>query len=224
MDPRVVRLALATAIALAGCAEPEPSAQPRPATTVFSPRAAPQAAPVDRGDSGAELQTTPDPTALEEILAAAPRTGARPTGPDGGTLVGTVTDAGDEPRDAGAPAPDAAAPKAEARVEAGEPEVQPGLPSPAIERAARAQLYYPLTTRCKDKGGKILPPDAIQLNFRIDADGYVVPSSISAIATDPRHEDAASCMRRELGAATFRAPAAARGAGTWVNVTLPSVD
>jgi hypothetical protein len=224
MDPRRVRLALATAIALAGCAEPEPSPQPRPPTTAFSPQAVPQAAPAARGDSGAELQTTPDPTALEEILAASPKAGARPTGPDGGTLVGTVTDADAGPADAAAPAPDAALPKAEARVLAGEPEVQPGLPSPAIERAARAQLYYPLTTRCKDRDGKILPPDAIVLRFRIDPDGYVVPSSISAIATDPRHEDAANCMRRELGAATFRAPAASRGAGTSVNITLPSVD
>jgi hypothetical protein len=224
MDPRAVRLALATALALAGCAEPEPSAAPRPPTSVFSPNAAPHAAPVDPGDGGAQLFTTPDPTALEEILAAAPRTSARPTGPDGGTLVGTNTGARERASDAAAPAPDADAPRGNPIVEEGKPEVQPGLPSPSIERAARAQLYHPLTTRCKDRDGKILPPDSIELRFRIDADGYVVPSSISATATDPRHEDAANCMRRELGAATFRAPASARGMGTWVNATVPSVD
>ncbi|UQA59409.1 hypothetical protein [Polyangium aurulentum] len=224
MDPRAVRLALATALALAGCAEPAPSAAPRPPASVFSPDAAPHAAPVDPGDGGAQISTTPDKAALDEILAAAPRLAARPTGPDGGTLVGTSTDAGAEPADVAAPAPMPNAPVAEPVVEEGKPEVQPGLPSSSIERAARAQLYYPLVTRCKDRDGKILPPDSIELRFRIDADGYVVPSSISAIAIDPRHEDAAHCMRRELGLVTFRAPASARGVGTWVNATVPSVD
>lgn len=224
MDPPPVRLAMALALALAGCAEPEPTAAPRPATTVFSPDAAPHAAPTDPGDGGAALLTAPDPGALAEILAAAPSASARATGPDGGTLVGTSTDPGAEAPDAAAPAPAAAAPKAQARVEEGKPEVQLGLPDPAIERAARAQLYFPLTTRCKDRDGKILPPDAIHLHFRIDPEGYVVPSSISAVAADPRYEDAANCMRRELGTATFRAPASARGTGTTVNATLPSVD
>jgi hypothetical protein len=108
-------------------------------------------------------------------------------------------------------------------IESGTVEVQ-GLPAHAAERAARAQVYYPLVTRCRDADGRILPPDAVVLRFRVDEDGNIVPSSISAIATDPRHESAANCMRRELSAVAFRGPAALRGSATSLRATLPSVD
>jgi hypothetical protein len=224
-----LRHAIALALALAACSEPERSPTPRGATTVFSPAAAPAPSTSEPDVGGARTTLTPDPAALDEILAAAPRASAKPTGPDGGTLVGVATGAeGDAPPDASTPVADAGpAPegaKKKARVNVGDLEVQLGLTSASTERAARAQLYYPLTMRCRDRDGKILPPDAITLRFNIDADGYIVPSSISASAADPRHEDAANCMRRELGAATFRAPRSERGESTHVNATIPSVD
>jgi hypothetical protein len=102
-------------------------------------------------------------------------------------------------------------------------EVQ-ALPAHAAERMSRAQVYHPLVMRCRDADGKILPPDAIVLRFRVDEDGNIVPSSISAIAADPRHEAAANCMRRELSAVAFRGPAAFRGSPTSLRATIPSVD
>ena len=106
----------------------------------------------------------------------------------------------------------------------GAPTLEPEMASPALERESRAQLYWPLVQRCRDRQGNILPPDAIKLHFTIDAEGYVQPASISAAATDPEHQAAAHCMMRELSGATFRAPPSARGMITRVTATVPSVD
>jgi hypothetical protein len=210
----------------AACAEPEHAPAPLPPTTSFSRAAVPRAAATDTADSGPPLLTSPDPEVLAEIIAAVPKLEPRPTGPDGGSLVGVnIEPSEDKGSDAGVTgAGKGPARDVEARVEVGNVEVSPGMPSPAVERAARAQLYYTLTMRCRDRDGKILPPDAINLHFNIDVEGYIMPSSISARANEQRHEDAANCMRRELSAATFRAPPAGRGAVTTVNATIPSVD
>jgi hypothetical protein len=102
--------------------------------------------------------------------------------------------------------------------------VQSDMASPAIEREARAQLYFPLVSRCRDKEGKILPPDAVLLEFTINEDGYIVAQNISATATSPEHHSAADCMRRELLGLPFRGPAGARGQQAQVKMTVPSVD
>lgn len=212
------------ALGLSGCAKPEqkPSPGPLPATSVFSPEAAPRADAGEPGDAGLEVASAPEPGALDEILGKAPKTRPSTTGPDGGTLVGVPT--GSDAKDAGAgDAGPAEAPRA-AEVMVGQPEVQPGLPAPAVERALRAQVYWPLVQKCRDKEGKILPPDAVTLQFKIDPEGFIVSSSVSATAANPEHEAAAVCMRRMLGAATFRAPPAGRGTHTIVDATVPSVD
>ena len=106
----------------------------------------------------------------------------------------------------------------------GAPTLQASMATPAIERAARAQLYWNLVQRCRDQAGNILPPDAIAMRFIIDADGYITPASIVAMAGETKYTDAAHCMRRELSTATFRAPAATWGHPGEVRATLPSVD
>jgi len=98
------------------------------------------------------------------------------------------------------------------------------MSSPAIERAARAQLYWPLVQRCRDEGGGLLPPEVVHLAFHLDQDGYVVPATILAVPREKRFADAARCMARELSMATFRAPAAARGLPQTVSMDVPSVD
>jgi hypothetical protein len=98
------------------------------------------------------------------------------------------------------------------------------MASASIEREARAQLYWSLVQRCRAKDGSILPPDVVTLVFRIDEDGYIVGSSINATPSKTVYDDAAHCMRRELSAATFRAPGGARGMMTTVTMTVPSVD
>ncbi|MDC3955853.1 hypothetical protein [Polyangium jinanense] len=208
---------------------PAPAPPPRAASSVFSPEVAARLPLAEPEEGGAPVAKAPVRGVLEEILAAAPKSSATPTGPDGGTRVGTETGVRDETE--GAPEGprvglEASAPRMAKRIQIqeGSPDVHEGIPSPAVERAARAQLYYPLVTRCRGDDGKILPPDTIVLRFKIDVDGYIVPSSISASGTEARYEAAANCMQRELSAAAFRAPAAARGVATWVNATVPSVD
>lgn len=225
-------LTVASCVALAACTSepaPAPAPPPRAASSVFSPEVAARLPLAEPEDGGAPVAKAPVPGVLEEILAAAPKSTAQPTGPDGGTLVGAETGVRDEARvEADGPGGglDASASRLAKRIQIheGSPDVHEGIPSSAVERAARAQLYYPLVTRCRGADGKILPPDTIVLRFKIDVDGYIVPSSISASGAEARYEAAANCMQRELSAAAFRAPAAARGVATWVNATVPSVD
>ncbi|MDC0742103.1 hypothetical protein [Polyangium mundeleinium] len=223
-------VAVAWCAAFAACTSepppaPAPVPAPRAASSVFSPEVAARLPLAEPEDGGAPVAKAPVPGVLEEILAAAPKASATSTGPDGGTLVGAETGVRDETR-ATTEGLDASAPRMGKRmqIQGGSPDVHEGIPSPAVERAARAQLYYPLVTRCRGVDGKILPPDTIVLRFKIDVDGYLVSSSISASGTEARYEAAANCMQRELSAAAFRAPAAARGVATWVNATVPSVD
>jgi hypothetical protein len=161
-----------------------------------------------------------DPSALAEILAAAP---PPPTG--GPVLARIGTNTGEPP--ASPPPPSAAGSPAappRARIEVGAVRLQTDMSTPAIEKAARAQLYWDLVQRCRDPEGKILPPDAIRVEFNLDEEGTIAASTIVAIAADPRHSEAAACMQRELAAITFRAPAGARGLPTHVSATVPSVD
>lgn len=191
---------------------------PAPASSLSPWSARAPAGSAAPGEADAAVPGRVDPAALEELLAAAPKEPPRSTGEDGGTTVGTVTGEGD------AGAPNGADGGRKPVITMGMAELQPKMSSAAVERSGRQQLYWSLVTRCKDKEGKILPPDAVTLVFLIDPDGYITPSTIVASAADPRFEDAARCMRRELSAATFRAPASGRGTSTHVTATVPSVD
>ncbi|WP_437477122.1 hypothetical protein WME75_27640 [Sorangium sp. So ce1014] len=172
---------------------------------------------------GAPAVGSAEPDALEEILAAAREAAPRPG--DGASLakIGTSTGLPAPSAPPPAPAPDPT-PAPRSRVEIGAPMMPANMSSPAIEKAARAQLYWDLVQRCRGPDGKTLPPDAVRVEFNVDAEGYIVVPTIIGSASDPRHDEAATCMRRELSGAAFRAPAGARGLPTRVDATVPSVD
>ncbi|WP_437730450.1 hypothetical protein [Sorangium sp. So ce1335] len=213
---------------LAACERPQAAPPAQADAGAHTPWARDRAAPLDdRSGSlrsaGAPAVGSAEPEALEEILAAArqapPMTGNGATLAKIGTSTGVPEPSARPPEPAPQPAP---APRS--RVEIGAPTVQVDMSSPAIEKAARAQLYWDLVQRCRGPDGKILPPDVIRVEFNVDADGYIVAPTIIGSASDPRYDEAATCMRRELSAATFRAPAGARGLPTRVDATVPSVD
>jgi hypothetical protein len=205
--PPVRALALSPALILqlaAACGRaPDPTTTAPPAESAFS-RARFAADGADAGSAEPPVPTTADPAALEEILAAVPKTPPRPAA------------------DATSARPPEATPAG--RVKVGEPSAAPDVSNPALERAARAQLYWPLVQRCHDRDGGLLPPEAVHVSFRLDADGYPVASTILATPRQPRFADAARCMERELGAATFRAPASARGRPHTFQTDVPAVD
>ncbi|WP_438022506.1 energy transducer TonB [Sorangium sp. So ce233] len=213
---------------LAACERPEPAPPAQADAGTHTPWTRDSAAPLDHRSgslrtAGAAAVSSAEPEALEEILAAARQAAPRPG--DGGTIakIGTSTGVPEPSATPAASAPPPA-PAPRSRVEIGAPTVQVDMSSPAIEKAARAQLYWDLVQRCRGPDGKILPPDVIRVEFNVDADGYIVAPTIIGSASDPRYDDAATCMRRELSAATFRAPAGARGLPTRVDATVPSVD
>ncbi len=172
--------------------------------------------------------TKADPVALAELLRAAPDKTPSPTGPDGGTLVGSETEV--EPTKG---SPDEVAAGAgttgpgqgpRAALRAGRMELRPQLSNVAIERAAREQIYWRLVQKCRDGKGEILPPDSITLVFTIRTDGSIDPASVGATAADKRYRAAAECVVREFSAIPFRGPEAALDQDTRVIATLPSVD
>ena len=204
-----------------------------PAETLTAPgRTVDPATPWSRSDFGArpadaksgspQSSSTVDPAALHDLLRAVPSSAPAPTDPAGGTRIGSDTGTPSTASPVTVELPPQRAKKAS--VQLLDLDVQADMASPALEREARAQLYYPLVTRCRDKDGNILPPDAVLLDFSIDADGYIVPHNIVATATDPAYRAAADCMRRELSGLVFRGPPGARGNGTQVKMTVPSVD
>lgn len=218
--------AIAFILVVASCATRDAPEQPRPVATTpdLSPwsRAAHDDAGAPMSDAGIVPPSSPDPAALDEFLHEAPKNLPRATGDDGKTKVGTDTGA---PADSTPPPIDhPPEPSHKPKVSVGTPNVQAEMSNPAIERAARAQLYYILVTRCRDKDKKILPHDTVHLKFTVDGDGYIVAPTIIITPTNPIYDEAANCMRRELSTATFRAPAATRGTPVGVDMTVPSVD
>jgi hypothetical protein len=223
IDPLRVRTVLVALLPLlAACARPDAAptddAGSHPPSTgdVAAPPGEPSA---HHPPAGAPAVSAAEPEALAELLAAA--RGAAPAPGDGATAakIGTST---------GVPAPSASQgppePAPRPRVEVGAPLSQRDMSSPAIEKAARAQLYWSLVQRCRGPDGEMLPPDAIRVEFNVDAEGYIVVPTIIGSAADPRHDEAATCMRRELSGSAFRAPPGARGLPTRVSATVPSVD
>jgi hypothetical protein len=229
--PTAPALVLLLASACGRAPEPAPGATEAaaPAESVFS-RARFAHEGADAGSAEPAVPASADPAALDEILAAA-RPSPRPAATaDGGAAIGADTglpaDAGarpgPRPDDPGsARAPDPAPP---GHVTVGKTGAAPDVSGPALERAARAQIYWPLVQRCKGKGGALLPPEAVHVSFQLDADGYLVASTILATPRQERFAEAARCMARELGAATFRAPASARGLPHTFQADVPSVD
>lgn len=161
----------------------------------------------------------PDPGALAELVAQAPAEVPQPTSP-AGTLVGSDTG---EPEPA-APVAALTQPSRPApQIHAGEAELAPALSSPAIERAARAQLYWRLRV-CRTASGAPPPPDSITLGFTIRQDGTVDPASVSATASDEALAEVALCVLRTFSASPFLGPPAGLDTSARVLITWPSVD
>ena len=198
----------------AGCAaQPEDGNPMRVAPTVARRSDETEVAPVPSAASQAVL--------AELVGRSRQLPAVRPTAPDGRTRVGSET---------GAKGPDAtptpALPPPRQRrpgLHAGPIEVQPAVSSPAIEREARAQIYWRLRN-CKQADGTPPPPDAIVLDFIIQGDGTIEPSSVKATTEDRTLEPVAACVLRTFAASPFTGPAAARNASARVVITWPSVD
>jgi len=196
---------------------PPSDSPPAPSTHAWGRGQAPDPA----GSNGLAVPGPPTPAALSEILAHVPKAEQDSTGPDGASLVGSKTE---RPEDDSIPEELVINPEPQAVVKLGVAKKQPSLSSAGIERALRAGLYHELVQRCRASDGSILPPEAIKLHFTLAADRTIAPSTIVSTAMSPEHRDAASCMRRALGAVSFRAPSSARGQTTEVTALVPSVD
>ncbi len=160
--------------------------------------------------------TAPDPAALDALIDAVPEEVPPPTAADGQTSVGT---------DTGVPGEELPIPAATAtpRVVGGAVQIQPQLSSPAIEREARAQIYWRLR-ECKGPDGRPPPPESITLAFTLREDGTVDPASVIASADDEELQSAAECVLREFSATPFEGPLATRRTPARIRITWPSVD
>lgn len=146
------------------------------------------AAPGPRAE-GSATTAPADSTALTIVVARArERSAEQPVGAS--KLIGTRVDASSGGTIASTPAP--SAPEVDVM------ELGPGLkPSMAgTERDLRATLYYELVQQCRDEDGELLPPEAVELEFRVDPRGTIDRSSVKASAARVEHEAAARCMVR----------------------------
>jgi hypothetical protein len=192
-----------------------------PATeTVTPPTSASAPQRVKRAEDVAEVvaPANPSPNALQEIVAAAPSSSPPPTDGDTGTRIGL--DTGVERGEGPSYVPP---PTTTSKVVAGDLEIQPQLSSPAIEREARAQIYWRLR-RCKGPGGKPPAPESITLSFTLREDGTVDPVSVTATTADEALQATAECVLREFSNVPFEGPVATRRTPARIIITWPSVD
>lgn len=125
-----------------------------------------------------------DPKALAEIVGNVPA--ALPATSASGTLVGTDTGI------TGSEKPE------QETDDAGLVSLLPNwaASNAGSERDLRGTLYFDLVNRCRDEHGAHLPPEAVELELRIDLKGHIDRSSVKARAMKPEHEKAAACMAR----------------------------
>jgi hypothetical protein len=171
--PLLRGLALFAVFTAAGCDS---------APQVTSPSASGSALPAP---SAAVAVNAPlDPSALDEIVANVPA--PLPATSASGTLVGTDTGI------TGSEKPD---PETD---DAGLVSLLPNwaASNAGSERDLRGTLYFDLVNRCRDEGGAQLPPEAVELELRIDLKGHIDRSSVKARALRPEHAKAAACMAR----------------------------
>ena len=226
LAPLQIACALLGASAILGCGrgpgEPDGSSSALTGASTFSREAfAPRGA--DAGSGELTVPVSADPAALAEILAAAPKPAARaPTSVDGGSAVGSETGVREGPPAAEAPSASAAPPAVGGRV--GRMTVASPVSDQALELALRAQVYWSLTQTCRGPDQRLLPPEAVRIEFQVDRDGYLVPPTVVASAKEGRFAEAARCMARALSATAFRAPPAARGRPYAVGADVPPAD
>jgi len=164
-----------------GCGDPAtpPAGPTTPSGVVVSalPGRARQPAPAASGPRV-------DARALEELIANTPA--PLPPTSASGTLVGTDSGL------TGSEKPD---------VETDESPLVSLLPNlgasnAGSERDLRGTLYFDLVNQCRDANGAHLPPEAVEIELRIDAKGHIDRSSVRAKAERPEHAGAAACMAR----------------------------
>jgi len=154
-----------------------------------------------------------DPRALKDVLARVPAPLARTS--SGGTLIGTDPSA--------TPLASAAA---SATAEQSFIDLRPDLKASnaGSEKDMRASLYFDLVDQCRDKAGKHLPPEAIEIEFRIDPRGRIDRTSVKAKASQPEHAAAADCMVRVVRTADARFATQRLDEPTRIRARVPSVD
>lgn len=223
-----MRVWVATLVLLAGCHGDGRGEEVRPATPIPSTSAWAASVSGAPGDSVTASGQRGDPAALAELLRAASARAAASAPPlrtpGGETHVAGSGDVDlgvadprprsvdDEVSKNGAPAASASALR------------HAGAGEEAIERSFRAQLSWELTQRCRDAHDAILPPGSVEVTFDVDDEGYLVTSTIAAIAKAPAFERAALCMRREVARSAYRAPPAARGGVRHIKRWVPAGD
>ncbi len=155
-----------------------------------------------------------DPRALKEVVARVPSDLPRTS--ESGTLVGR--DASASPVSSAAPT---ATPSDESLID-----LRPDLKASnaGSEKDLRASLYFDLVDQCRDAGGKHLPAEAVEIEFRIDPRGRIDRTSVKAKAARPEHEAAAECMMRVVRTADARFSPPRLDEPTRIRAKVPSVD
>jgi hypothetical protein len=215
--PEIVLLALTLAACDRAREAPPAPASAAPISSVFSREAF--ARRTADPTAAAPPTASADPAVLDEILAAAPRPAPVSSA---SSLLGSDTGVSADAGAASASAPAPAPPGLDIGV--GNPKLETDNSNNTLERALRAQLYWPLVQRCRAPDGSILPPEVVHLEITTDPDGYITPAGITARPRDPRFTDAARCIRREVTLSTFRAPPAARHTVHVIRTDVPPVD
>ncbi len=216
MGPRFARtfpVGPVLAIALTACGDPTsgvPTAAPTgtPGLVVTSlARSSADAAPH-------ASSLTVDPAALRDTLSRVPA--PLPPTSASGTLVGT---------DTGLPAT-TASPTTDAGNDSVLLDLRTKLePSNAgTERDLRATLYFDLVERCRDDKGQHLPPESVQVRFRVDARGQIDRASVQTKPLSPAFGAAAECMARVIRTSDARFTPARLGQPIAISAKVPSVD
>jgi hypothetical protein len=203
--------ALATVTTLTACGEPTP---PKLASSTKPPEVVTNLVPF--GSAVVNSTALPlDPKAKEEFLARVPAalSGTSPTG----TLVGTKVVSSAYPSASAA----ASASAGSSRIV-----VEPArrMSSFVTERDLRSTLHFDLVEQCRAPGGAILPPDSVEIDFRVDNLGRIDRTSVRTKALKPEHDNAARCMARVIRAADAKFSVSRSQEATHVEARVPLSD
>lgn len=157
-----------------------------------------------------------DPRAKSQMLARVPAalSATSPTG----TLVGQEVDPSAFPVTSAQPAPSSTS-GSRVSLETGRKRS-----SFAVERDLRSTLHFDLVDQCRAPGGDILPPESIEIDFRVDNLGRIERTSVRAVAKLPAHEPAARCMARVIRASDARFSSSLGDSTSIIHALVPSVD
>lgn len=156
-----------------------------------------------------------DPRAKEEFLSRVPAalSGTSPTG----TLIGTKPDAAALPESTAAPSASAGS----SRVLVGPAR---RMSSYVTERDLLSTLHFDLVEQCRAPGGAMLPPDSIEVVFRVDDLGRIDRTSVRTKPLQPEFEAAARCMARVIRAADAKFSVSRSREATHVEARVPLSD